>query len=111
MDATQYFHQLSLCPLDAKGFLKKENIPKRGKLQLTLWYKQFSHFGLCHGIFIPPYESLTRGDIMGLYWPQAPDDLKSHVTLMSGHVLSALYGYDVFNDSLLVDKIGSHYAL
>jgi hypothetical protein len=22
-----------------------------------------------------------------------------------------LYGYDVFNDSLLVDKIGSHYAL
>ena len=115
MDSDKYFRQLARHSYDQKGFLKKDNIPKRGNLQITLWYKQFVNFGLRHGVFIPPYESLHRIDMMGTYYINAPDSVKELKDTMSGDILTAIYRYDVFTDPVILDDIGSgdcgYYAL
>ena len=115
IDATKYFHQLSKHTYDQKGFLKEKNIPKLKDLPLSLWYKQFVSFGLRHGVFIPPYESLHRSDIMGLYYQYAPDSVKELKDTMTGDILTALYHYDIFTDPAILNDIGSgdcgYYAL
>ena len=77
--------------------------------------KQFVRFGLRHGVFIPPYESLHRSDIMGLYYQYAPDSVKELKDTMTGDILTALYHYDIFTDPAILNDIGSgdcgYYAL
>ena len=103
----QYIRQLTNHTYDQKGFLKKDNVPKRGTLPDTIWYQQYVSYGLRHGIYIPPYDSLTRSNVMGSYFVHIPDTIKENINLMSGNILTSLMCYDIFTNPITLADIQS----
>ena len=83
MTEEQFFFELSQCPLDVKNFKKKDCVPIQGNTSLLNWYRRFTLHGIQHGVYIPPFESLTAGNKMGSWYCRLDHRIQPRVRTMS----------------------------
>lgn len=77
--------------VDLKNFLKKEYIPRKlAGMSWTMWYKRFTMHALIHGIYVPPYESLIKGSIMGAWFDDLPEAFQERKLSWSYRIIQVL---------------------
>jgi hypothetical protein len=77
--------------LNSKGFLKRSTFPvKTAAESWPHWYKHLTAHGQLHGVFIPPWASITSEHVYGQWWPDVPSVIRNRIRHMAMLIKIAL---------------------
>ena len=74
--------------IDLKNLLKVEGLELKSRDHIDLWYQQLHEHAFNHGVFIPPYPTAKKNQIMGSIWTDKiiPKEIKANRRQMSSTV-------------------------